>query len=357
MATVTSDRSRSKVFFFAAGGREAVDAIDAFALRPWDALSFRPFGPVYRQLSDRAHGTVRVWGFRDTPSNRRAWGRLLTGDMGLGYAKGVYRVASTLLLTAYSREVGRQVFGEQAPDDAYTLLAFFDGTTQTEISRSEIANALGYSDKFVPRGGLFIPAEQRQRFVRDAYGTPDRFVRALEAGVADAKIPPAEPSTGTPSRSRRPYIESDPGLPTAEELVLTDERTRPPVGARGPYARLDAPGIVAVGEPFRVIVGLAPDRNNDYSGGLFDRHGLGSGSSLDVRVVADGFKLADGSWRNQLLISDDEPYPVAALRLQPTRRTRGSTDGATPGAVHIGRTGCRFGRSHFAYPPSRCPRA
>ena len=109
------------------------------------------------------------------------------------------------------------------------------------------------------------------------------------------------------------------GLPDPPSLA-------PPAGppeeaARHAYARLDCPDEVVVGQPFELVVGIAPDPRAGVAGGPMD---LPPGSYLlTAQVVAEGFGLTAGeSWRNELAVSDQSPYPSVALHLtaEPQRR-------------------------------------
>src|SRR5689334_22483903 len=102
----------SKVFFFSAGGPAGVRTLDAFRAQPFSMRDLRPFGSIFKDVKASASQEIRVWAFPDSRLNRRRWSRLRQGDMGFGYAAGVYRVASTLRGTGYSRELGRQLFGQ-----------------------------------------------------------------------------------------------------------------------------------------------------------------------------------------------------------------------------------------------------
>jgi len=87
-----------------------------------------------------------------------------------------------------------------------------------------------------------------------------------------------------------------------------------PAGTRTAYARLDCPDEVVVGEEFALLVGIGPDPASGVAGGPMQLPG--GEYRLTVQVVAEGFRLAAGeSWRNQLPVSDQAPYPRVVLHL------------------------------------------
>jgi hypothetical protein len=307
-----------RLFFFSAGGFDALRSIESFSRRPWLTRSFRPFGSVYRTLVHLGQEEVRVWGFRDTRSTRRAWAGLKAGDVGLGYAAGLFRVVSKLRMTAYSPELGRQLFGDLGAGDGFPLLAFFDGTESAQIARSEIAVTLGYSEGFAPRRGLFVPSQHRQAFLREAYGTPERFVAAVAGGHATDQLPPPEPLRPPSARRSAPPDELEQALPGEDFPVdappLAEEREL----VATTYARLDAPDVVTIDVRFPVTVGLAPEPGS-YFGSILDTDALRTESLFEVQLVADGFQLEPGTrWKTSLRITEQEPYPSEKLLLRPT---------------------------------------
>jgi hypothetical protein len=342
---VSSDLRRSdedpRLFFFAAGGAGAVDLLETFAGRPWPAASLKPFGSALRELSDADEFEVRVWGFPDSPSTRRDWSGLHRGDVGLGYAAGRFRVLSRLIGVTYSPELARQLFGGVAYP-SLPLIAFFDEAARQDIPRRTVTHALGYGEGFTPRRGLFIPSAERQRFIRSEYGTPEDFVSIAAADALTALYPRPEPreeprpspprSMGTDGLKHQDAFQSRP--PTIIEGLaerLEEVQALPP----GPYARLETPDVVTIDDPFTLMVGLSPQPDQSL-GGLSEPQAIGDADSVDVQVVADGFVLESGSWRNRLALQSSPAYPVTSLSLRATHELVGPGFGLVQALYAVG---------------------
>ena len=95
---------------------------------------------------------------------------------------------------------------------------------------------------------------------------------------------------------------------------VTEERDPP----RTTYARLSAPDAVVVDTAFDVVVGLAERPDERVVGEAMTRPTASVGPyTMTIQLLADGMRLAepDGTWRLDLLVTADEPYPVATVRL------------------------------------------
>ncbi len=90
------------------------------------------------------------------------------------------------------------------------------------------------------------------------------------------------------------------------------------LGAR--YARLSCPDAVVVDTAFDVVVGLAPQPDQRVVGEAMTRPPTSVGAyTITIQLVADGMRLAEptGTWRVDLPVTADEPYPAATVRLVP----------------------------------------
>jgi hypothetical protein len=87
---------------------------------------------------------------------------------------------------------------------------------------------------------------------------------------------------------------------------------------RSAYALLDCPGVVVAEEEFDLTVGISPTPTPGVTGDAMVRPESSVGPyTLSVQVVADGFRLigGPGSWRRDLRVTADAPYPTYVLRL------------------------------------------
>jgi hypothetical protein len=93
----------------------------------------------------------------------------------------------------------------------------------------------------------------------------------------------------------------------------TDERDPP----RTAYGLLQCPDAVVAGREFELIAGLSAVATAGVTGGPLTRPETSVGAyTLTVQIVADGFELRPGeSWRRELPVMADEPYPTFALHL------------------------------------------
>ena len=152
--------------------------------------------------------------------------------------------------------------------------------------------------------------------------------------------PPAHPTSAAPppleeaaAEDAAEYAAEDAAEYAAEDAAEEGLLGSEPVaangggGARTAYTRLDAPGEVAVGVAFDVVVGLRADP---------DPAVFGAPVSLPpqpvvvgVHVTADGIDLAPGSsWRHELRVVPGEDLPSVPVRLvaqpqpEPVREAR-----------------------------------
>ena len=92
-----------------------------------------------------------------------------------------------------------------------------------------------------------------------------------------------------------------------------DERDPP----RSAYALLQAPNEVVVDQEFELTVGLAAEQEAGVAGRPIERPPTSVGAyALTIDVDTDGFELREGeTWRNDLRVTSDEPYPDLTLHL------------------------------------------
>jgi hypothetical protein len=305
--------SDAQLFFFAAGGPSGVQTLNAFRDQPLTMADLLPFGPVFG-VDASASQEARVWAFPNSRATRQRWSRLNTGDTGLGYAQRVFRVASTLQATAFSRELGRQLFGA---DRDYALLALFFDATPCAIDSWQIAQALDYDDDFFPRAGLFLPAPRHQALIRRQHDSPEELVGQLISNPAPRRRRRRQrPSAaGSPPRDRGAAVDDRrtnvDGLEVVE-LLEHAQRSAPLT-----RARLDAPSVVELNQPFQVVAGLGitPDAETLQ---VLDSSSLDAANTFEVQVIADGFHLGQGDWKQRLVRTDVDPYPTFALTLHAT---------------------------------------
>ena len=84
------------------------------------------------------------------------------------------------------------------------------------------------------------------------------------------------------------------------------------------YAKLSAPDAVVVEVAFDVVVGLADRPDPRVVGDVMTRPPSSVGAYvMTIQMVADGMRLADpaGTWRVDLPVTADAPYPETTIRL------------------------------------------
>jgi CHAT domain-containing protein len=139
---------------------------------------------------------------------------------------------------------------------------------------------------------------------------PPPPVRAEPPVTAEAPAPVgAEPPVGAeaPHRTR--------AMPPADTAPESRPERDPP---RSAYALLDCPGVVVAEEEFELSVGISATPTSGVTGGPMVRPPSSIGPyTLSVQVVADGFRLGGnpGSWKQDLSVTADAPYPTFVLHL------------------------------------------
>ncbi len=135
----------------------------------------------------------------------------------------------------------------------------------------------------------------------------------VAAGTGSVSVGDVHGSGTVVGHSRTVSVGSDAGPTTA---APDDD---PP---RTSYARLSCPDAVVVDTAFDVIVGLAPQPDRRVVGEAMSRPPTSVGAyTITIQLVADGMRLAEptGTWRVDLPVTADEPYPAATVRLVPDR--------------------------------------
>ena len=86
---------------------------------------------------------------------------------------------------------------------------------------------------------------------------------------------------------------------------------------RSAFALLQCPDVVIVQQEFELAVGLSPSQSLHVIGEELVRPSSSVGPyTLTVQVIANGFALRrDESWRNNLTVTAEAPYPTFALHL------------------------------------------
>jgi hypothetical protein len=205
------------------------------------------------------------------------------------------------LLGQDAEPVGRQLeeliaLAEQDPDLAGSILLLLAGY---EATRERLRELLPGDAERGPQAPPYPPPPP-------SYGAPPG-----DPGEPPAELyPPDAPEA--PRWEREGDTGGSAGLP--DEPAGESLGAPPEGGPRPAYARLDCPDEVVVEQQFELVVGIAPDPQAGVAGGPID---LPAGSyRLAAQVVVEGFRLAPGeSWRNELAVSDESPYPSVALHL------------------------------------------
>lgn len=122
----------------------------------------------------------------------------------------------------------------------------------------------------------------------------------LAVPVDDGEEPTRSPSRGPGApKSPPPSREADP--------------------PRSAYGLLRAPETAGEGEEFELVVGLSKEPAPGVAGSPLERPESSVGPyTLAVQIVAEGFRLRDGeSWRRDVWVTAENPYPVFTLHLTP----------------------------------------
>jgi CHAT domain len=161
-------------------------------------------------------------------------------------------------------------------------------------------------------------------------GLVQRGVRAIAARGAEVPsegadvrpepLPEAEPPREAEALpDAAPPSEGDAGAGAGGEPVEVGaggEEVRDP--PRSAFALLWCPDVVVAERAFELTLGLAEEATPGVTGGPLVRPATSIGPyTLTVQVVAAGFRLADpgSSWRQDLPVTADAPYPRTVLRL------------------------------------------
>ncbi len=179
-----------------------------------------------------------------------------------------------------------------------------------------IANVVGGAfTSTVPVGGVPPPYSPPAAPATPPYSPPAAPAGAGGATGGAAGGPPTAP-IGTPPAA--PTVPATVGAgstitPGSAPGAAPDED--PP---RTSYARLSCPDAVVVDTAFDVIVGLAAQPDQRVVGEAMTRPPTSMGAyTITIQLVADGMRLAEpmGTWRVDLPVTADEPYPATTVRL------------------------------------------
>jgi hypothetical protein len=141
-------------------------------------------------------------------------------------------------------------------------------------------------------------------------------------GAATAQPPPSPPPAPQPEPPAPPIGAGGATIGAGGAAIgvgagsIRDEPDPP----RTTYARLSCPDAVVVEQPFGLIVGLADRPDPHVVGEAMRRPPSSVGPyKMTVQLVADGLRLADprASWRIDLPVTADEPYPFVTIQLVP----------------------------------------
>lgn len=110
----------------------------------------------------------------------------------------------------------------------------------------------------------------------------------------------------------------DAARPGSEPDDAADRGERLPPETPARFPRLDAPDFAIVGEPIEVTVGVAPTEDILIGGGpMTPPPTAGDTYILSVQLIADGFRLADGTtnWVRELAVTPNQPYPAVEMTI------------------------------------------
>ncbi|CAN5650261.1 hypothetical protein BH23CHL6_BH23CHL6_01230 [soil metagenome] len=130
-------------------------------------------------------------------------------------------------------------------------------------------------------------------------------------------------TAGTPAEDAPPTAgaEPDTAAETTGAFPASVERDPP----RESYAHIACPETVVAEEQFELVVGLASKADSEVVGGPLVRPDTSTGPyTMTIQVMADGFRLTrpDESWRVDLRVTGDAPYPTVILHLAAEEQTR-----------------------------------
>jgi CHAT domain len=146
-------------------------------------------------------------------------------------------------------------------------------------------------------------------------------------------VPEPEPITtgghttrgGHPTKAEPPGEEAAPPPPDAEAASRGEsggEAVPAPATAGAPprssYAHIECPEAVVAEQQFELVVGLAQEADSEVVGGpLIVPERIVGAYTMTIQVIADGFRLVkpDESWRIDLPVTGEAPYPTGVLHL------------------------------------------
>jgi hypothetical protein len=150
-----------------------------------------------------------------------------------------------------------------------------------------------------------------------AGAAPGAGVGPVSAGAGDvaAGAGPSAAGGGSVASVEGSVAPAAGGVGSGAGAAGTVAREDPP---RTTYARLSCPDAVVAETAFDVIVGLADRPDRRVVGEAMTRPPTSVGAyTVTIQLVADGMRLAEpaGTWRLDLPVTADEPYPFVTVRL------------------------------------------
>lgn len=138
------------------------------------------------------------------------------------------------------------------------------------------------------------------------------------AGFPPEDEGPEEPRRKHTARAKPPQRNA-PAADTEAAPETEAALAREPDPPRTAFARLDAPEVAVAGKEFEVAVGLGEKQSPGVVGGPMERPPSSVGPyTLTVQLVAEGCRLREGeTWRRELRVTADEPYPAELFHLTP----------------------------------------
>ena len=146
----------------------------------------------------------------------------------------------------------------------------------------------------------------------------DAVAGALAHARAGGAAPAGTGAAGTVAAGASGTAAAGSGAAAASppSAASIDDRDPP----RSAYARLSCPDAVVAEIPFGVVVGLAEQLDRRVFGDTLLRPESSHGPyTMTIQLIADGMRLArsDATWRVDLPVTADEPYPAVTIDLVP----------------------------------------
>ena len=154
-------------------------------------------------------------------------------------------------------------------------------------------------------------------------------------GAAIGSTPPPEPESEPEPDPEAESVPSAPrptrgGHPTHAKPPDHEADAGPaPAAAGAPprssYAHIECPEAVVAEEQFELVVGLGREADTEVVGGpLIVPERIVGAYTMTIQVIADGFRLVrpNESWRVDLRVTGDAPYPTGVLHLAAEAQTR-----------------------------------